>query len=877
MVYKTLKTILIAILSALSVAALLWYGIAAPSVLIGNTINAWKEGRQGWFYIVVALGLTFISGIVLSLLAFAIRRVLGRKDGGAEGRADVEKTAAARKGRAAFIAASALLAVAAVAWYWIGVPSIFFTNVVTDIKIGYGGWVLAATAAFAAFSVGIIVSIVFVSSRGRFSSPRLAGRFTRNSGRGDGAGWREPRPAGRFERGLLRALGVIYVVMCASGFLQYPAFHLYGVYQKAIFIHKLSGIAAGLLFFFEVFLYSRRHYSFVPVVLLTAYPLLYVVLLLSPSPLLISWLIVGCGVFPASMYFLVRRETPPEGRARLAVAAAAYYGFLLALLTGLTPLIDPIMLRFSFRHRIVHAFLAPGAVLLPRYFILLERRLRGRVGGYEKKHAYAIAGLFALCLAIGGGLHAAKRGMIRAGQRDNSYPSPAMAKEAGAEFRVMAPWMLSGDKFCGRCHAITFRQWEVSAHANSARTKTFQSIAADLVKKHGLKIAEQCAPCHDPEVAFLNRPELLLSPAHVKRSQGVSCRACHYMSSAGGKNAVYSLDIPRTDLEPVSDRTRARLVLGSVVEHVDDVTKRITKDGTMCYPCHSLESQRRGHTLVPLDNVSSFVGSSFAKRMPCHRCHMPRIEQDERTYSWMDHAFFGIQQELPAVILYADKGLLKRAEKFTADTGLWLEGKLPALNLLEAGMDETFKSYRINNYSRTVQELRDTIDAASGGRHFVMKLEEFRRGAAATITLSTASRNIAHDFPSTLFANISDVWFELLITDAAGREVYSSGLEPDNFEHQLARIEVDAAGKAIEPEDSLGYADIVNKKYIVPGKKYIEHYNAPLGRDVRFPLEARYRLMYRRYDDSVIRRASGNSVRSVPKRIVAEDTFIINK
>ena len=701
---------------------------------------------------------------------------------------------------------------------------------------------------------------------------------------------------GAIEKILLKALIFLCLILCCTGFGQYIFLPRQKIFLHLLQAHQNCGKLSVPIFILYLFFLIKRHYNLKIAFLVALYPILFVWVLLAPTPLLLSLIFLNGIFLPAGLFLIVLPHVGNENRARTCAAAIFLYGFTLALLTGFYATMNPVILRFSFYHRIFHAFLAPCAVFLPIHF-LFNLWTSKKSARFEWKKVYAAGTVLLLSVVGGAALHAIKNWEFQKIRRENVYPTRRLADESGMKFRNIPNNAFNGERLCSFCHSVPYMQWARSAHAFAARTISFQKTVKTLMDKHGAEIGRECASCHDPEVALSEDPRILIDPEHIKRSQGVSCRACHYMSVSKGKNALYAIDLPRSDLilesatvsrgqfGPLDIRSapgsgnliaKANYIFFSVLEHVGDVTKPITKNGSVCFSCHSLESVRKGHKKIPLDNVSSFQASKFSKIMPCHRCHMPRIEQDEHSYSWMDHSFFGIQQELPQVVISRAGVKKTELEKFTRDTGKWIEGNLPVLETWQVAYDETLKSYRIYNYARAVREINETRKVALGGSHFTMAVEkEAIRGSKLFLTLSTLNRNVSHDFPSSLFANIVEVWFELEVDDASGRKLYFSGYDNNDYSHRLGRIEVDERGLPIVPADSLRYVEIVNKKFLHPGKKYFETYSIPIKPQIRFPLKAKYRLMYRRYSKDFAVWMSDGAIQSFPARVIAEKEFVI--
>lgn len=756
-------------------------------------------------------------------------------------------------------------------------PNTLFDNGLKALR-GEGPAVLFFAMSFAM----LVMTVVFLVLLQKIKRSIFA-HYDRKAGLAEGPDeeeiieYKTVGPPGRFERFLLKALIFFTVILCITGYGQYTTLAIDRIYWRMSYVHIECGAITVLLLIMYLFVTSRRRFSLRVCLLMTVYPVVYMLIMLAPGPLLAQYIIIDLILLPLGIYLLARKETPPKMRLALIAAALALFAFVLVSLTGFSPIVDPVNLRFSVRHRAFHAMITPIAILLPAFYFFYLKKSRGgtQISGVKILRSCAL--LIAIGALAGTVMHATKNFRLEEMRKKNTYKSAPLAAKDKEKFRAITAGLISDDSFCNQCHAIPFRQWARSVHANAARTVTFQSVVKSLIAQRGPAVANDCAACHDPEVALLNRPELLVDPAHVARSQGVSCRACHYMSAAGDKNALYALQIPRSDFFQGTIKQRKLRILVAVQEHVNDVARPVTQSGQVCFPCHSLRSMRKGHEQIPLDNVTSFLNSRFSKIMPCHHCHMPRIEQDAHTYSWMDHSFFGIQQELPEVIIGED-GLRGELARFTLDTTKWMAGKLPVLNNLEAFMDETFKSYRFEDYLQRNTKIAQTIKVASGGSHFSMavKKAEFR-GASINLVFGTTNVNVGHDFPSSLFANIVDVWFELVLTDAAGTEIYRSGFDPKNLDHRLGRLEVDADKKQIVPSDSFKYETIINWKFIEPGKEYADAYSVPVGAGIKFPVKARYSLKYKRYNDDFAKWFSGGKISAFPVRTVEEETFVIIK
>ncbi|NLH49237.1 MAG: hypothetical protein GX444_11620 [Myxococcales bacterium] len=652
------------------------------------------------------------------------------------------------------------------------------------------------------------------------------------------------------------------------------------VYERQLQLHTVIGSLFALLTLLYLLFALWRFHSKLLTISFLAYPLLMIWSLLAPVPLLLVFF-VNISVLPLILFYLVFTRGPVHRDAMLTRWwCLAHYFLLLVVITGIYSTLNPVALRFAFFYRKIHSLFAFGLFFFGGYYLLL---LSSRLFFPTRwRHAYYLPALI-LCAATGLAFYSfteAKQHLIQASLDRHQYVTEPLAKKENLIFRNLPPATLEKSIECKKCHEVPYRQWVVSVHAYAAKNLPFQRTAQALAAKHGTEILRHCAVCHDPAVSFNENPGLLIDPEHVRQSEGVSCRACHLMRRANDKNGEYAVSLPRVDRLYQDSDQRQAYMLRSVLEHVQDFAPPITKDGSGCFPCHSLESTRNGHLHIPLDNVSSYRASSFAKTFPCQSCHMPRLERDEYQYTWQDHRMFGIHYLLPKTALETEATQQEQLVLFADNQKLWLRSELVPLYQLSTFLDETLKAYRVNNYARTLNKIRG-LDNLVGDKkgHFLFNLTTMVWDRSAQpwrlrLGLTAASRNVAHDFPSSLFANITRSWLALEIRDNLGREIWKSG-SPDVPDHQLGRLEVDATGNWIEPMDSLSYVDIINRKWISPDHPYLDEYNIEIPPDVAFPLQATYSLYYLRYTDRFMTWITDDPANRIEPLVLQQTVFPI--
>jgi hypothetical protein len=660
-------------------------------------------------------------------------------------------------------------------------------------------------------------------------------------------------------------------VLIASGVGLYVVFPSARVYYYALEFHRAWGVALFFAYLYVVHGFIVRvARSRTLAWWFVLWPLFFQFASRTPAPLSIL-IIYNVTLLPLFLLMRLLQTVDPRRRVDALLWFFWSYPLIVTLATGLFVISDPANVRFAFVQRFWHAYY--GVFLfftaLFNVFVYCRRRLQLR--------ALPVSTLLLAWLLVAAAsvlatqqMHRFKARALQTGYAANDYRSPT-SPTAGPRRVALDPRALNGSGECQRCHPVAYRQWVASAHAYAVKNKAFQTVVASLIAKHGLDAVRDCAVCHEPALAFSDRLDLLTNPQYLAQSEGVSCRACHLMQGSEPRNGIYRVQFPRADLVFSGRDARARFMMVGVLEHVSDFTKPDIAAGRTCYPCHSLEARRNGHSYDPLDNVTSFLRSSYAreKHIKCHDCHMPRIEKDKFSYSWRDHRFFGSQIYLDEVASETDPGARRQLQNFSRSNNDFLFSKLALTPLIPMFMDETLKTYKYFNYANGWRKVVTINEVNDSGVAFVAKLEgvsltDVDGLPTLTFGVRLTNKNLGHDFPSSLFANLVRVWIECSLTDAQDRVLRQRGCREDEFPDQLGRLEVDKKGRPISPDETKDYVRIVNQKYIQPDTGYFDQRCAPLPPDVHWPLRLSYRLKYQRYNDEQWRAMTGGQGAEAP-------------
>ena len=661
---------------------------------------------------------------------------------------------------------------------------------------------------------------------------------------------------GLFSRATTFLFHLLLVGLILSALLAPALFGSFAAYLSLSSFHQKIGVLFFFLFLVHTYLVVRKTRPVLFSTTLALYPLFFIWVLAAPTPVALTFQ-VCLFLFPIQLFFHYMEYSKPEKALDDSLWFLTYYFLTLVAVTGLFSFFFVSAIRFATFFRELHPLFSLAAILF-LLFRWVYPKASQRFPGYFAHRRLALNSL--ILVAVGLALFVALKGLTQSVLAEHyqrhEISTHALAKKEGRAFVALENFdQLNDSRECQPCHKVSYDQWSLSAHAYATKNLPFQRTARALAKKHGTELLRKCATCHEPAIAFSDDPALLIDPEYVAISEGVSCRSCHYMGRANDTNGEYALHLPRVDLAGTDPDQRARSILVAPLEHVKDVTKPIGKNSASCFPCHSLDTMRQGHKLIPYDNVTSYQGSEIAKDLTCHSCHMPRLFVDYDGYSWMDHRFFGSHTLLDRVAIEPDEEIRKRLEQFSRDQEAWLQGALDTMGFDTPIYDETVGTNRIFNYAKKHRNLKTVFEITSGKKgHFDLKLDQSSwesdgHTKILSLIFESRSRGVSHDFPSALFANLSRTWFELTIEDATGRVLHRIG-SPNDLNSVLGRIEVFDDQTPILPDQSLEYTQIINRRWIKPDQPFLDSYRLKIDAKTTFPLKATYSLQHLRYTQS---------------------------
>jgi len=409
---------------------------------------------------------------------------------------------------------------------------------------------------------------------------------------------------------------------------------------------------------------------------------------------------------------------------------------------------------------------------------------------------------------------------------------------------------------CGVCHSQITKEWQSSMHGRSASDPFFQKNLHSLVDKKGISATRYCAGCHMP-IALLSGE--LSSGGQLKQGmhieEGVSCMGCHGISKAISLEGVGSyLYQPEQDyLFGDSDHLVTTEITNYLIkinprQHRLDMARDVLSDPVNCATCHEqyidkdlndwgwvkLQSQYQAWVEGPFSTHSN-KNYADEKSYRCQDCHFPLVDSDDPS---------------------ANKDGKHRSHRTpAANTAVpYVLGDLEQLEIVT-------KFLQADRLSITLHQEKNETGEVN----------------VARLHASVSSDRIGHFFPAGTI-DINQPWIELVVTDAKGKDVYTSGTINDkNKVDKDARFYfsslVNRQGKRVWKHDLFNAVGESYGNLLAPGKADIQSYEFEIPNWAKAPLEAKVRLRYRKFNHDYSSWALEDESISLPIVDMAEDTL----
>jgi len=361
---------------------------------------------------------------------------------------------------------------------------------------------------------------------------------------------------------------------------------------------------------------------------------------------------------------------------------------------------------------------------------------------------------------------------------------------------------------CRPCHGRQVAQWSASMHARAHTDSVYNRYFIKASQESGRRLETFCARCHTPlgvlrgEIPFARAPR---RPADTRVSavatEGVQCDFCHTIAGYDRlENGGYRLAAARVMRGPLKD---ARSPMHGTA--YDPLFRR----SELCGTCHNVTHPQNG--IVLESTFSEWRASPHARRgVSCQDCHMTA----------------GLTRRIvrPGQAGHGGPPRPHIADHFFVGP-----------NLIYSSRDDSAQGRELRRLSAEL--LRRAARLEIG--------EPVQRGERIAVPITVRNVGAGHGLPTGV-TELRQIWLDVAVKDARGREVLRSGALDARgelgAETIIFRTEVfDAAGRL-----TTKFWNTVRKgrDHRVPaGGSVTEH--VPLPDGVAWPLKIEAALKYR--------------------------------
>jgi hypothetical protein len=321
---------------------------------------------------------------------------------------------------------------------------------------------------------------------------------------------------------------------------------------------------------------------------------------------------------------------------------------------------------------------------------------------------------------------------------------------------------------CQDCHPTEYQEWRTSMHSYAQHSPIFLAFNKTVLKNSGGTLGTFCVRCHTPVGISSGESSIALND---KRSEAaldsVGCVSCHSTNQPNQEaSSVYHVPVPG-DPEPIiygpyygSDEPGApndpslRLIKSPhVSRHTDYITQ-----ARLCGNCHDVFSPD-GFRIE--EAFSEWRNGPYARAgIACQNCHMGPVPgkpfmQDQLAEDYIVD---------PDVVPGAPKRH-RSSHRFTGPD----YSVLLAFGQTDLGLDKaSFKQL-----GEQLEDQRTTL-FRNAATMKVKHPDAITPGSTLPVVVSVTNSGAGHNLP-TGFAAERQVWLEVILTDATGRQLYSSG------------------------------------------------------------------------------------------------------
>ncbi len=435
---------------------------------------------------------------------------------------------------------------------------------------------------------------------------------------------------------------------------------------------------------------------------------------------------------------------------------------------------------------------------------------------------------------------------------------------------------------CAICHQDIAQQWADSTHKKAASDPTYVRNINLLASKKGISATRYCEGCHAPIALLVGA----LSPGgfhggqpdtHANR-EGVNCLSCHGIQSIEhlkgnasyrfGPATAYLFEGAENEALKAINRLSIRL---KPAQHKADMARDFIGKSEFCATCHAqfMDKDMNNWGWVKMqDDYTAWLNGPYSAQNPrfnsadvvnCQNCHMPSIPAKDPSANSnglvKSHRFLG------ANTLTA---MLNDSPVQLEETIRFLQG-----NKIRITIDKPNRDSATQNYKPLENQARDNVTAP-----YFFYLNE-----KASLNITVSNVGVGHNFPGGTI-DINEAWIELMITDAQGAKVFTSGAlnengEVDESPYFYRSMPVDRTGKDVWRHDLFNMIGDRYRNSIPPGAADVANFTFEVPAWAVSPLQVSATLNYRKLNKRYTAWALENKAAALPVVDMARDHLAI--
>ena len=419
-------------------------------------------------------------------------------------------------------------------------------------------------------------------------------------------------------------------------------------------------------------------------------------------------------------------------------------------------------------------------------------------------------------------------------QKKNALPFFPSRATTGKKLNVTAD-MFEKPEVCGGCHKEIYSQWKGSMHSNAWTDPIYRAALKLADKGTKGKVTKLCIGCHSPIGLVTGTASPDGEGMSEMADAGVQCDVCHNISASSGiGNGAYQL--------------------------TPELHGKKLKFG----PFKDAQSPYHDTAYSKLHTKSAFCGQ-------CHNVTHPFNQMPiERTYDeWKDSWYAGQGIECQDCHMTPGPGVTRNPGRATPTSK---KRKQIYTHYFVGGNTMVTKMFGADEHSRQAEEMlraAATID--------IITNKNWKKTGLQKVSVKVTNVGAGHKLP-TGFPEGREMWLDIKITDATGKEIFRSGkVEHGRTEPETKSFKVILGDKDNNVVDlELWTADKVLSDTRIPAKSQSTvDYHLILPTDTNGPLNISVDLNYWSFPQAIINHLMGENAPIVPITNMAKASKVI--